>query len=450
MLYSNENILFYLNQHPTVCVLGGGKTGKSTYDFLKSLHLNPFLVDRNPVNGYNTFSDSNLLSSLPDFQILIKSPGISPNHPLLIESRKQKKSIFSEIDLASAFFRGKIISITGTDGKSTTTALTSHLIQKAYPKTKMGGNIGTPFLDFCREDLDFAVLELSSYQLEDSSTIPSIASCILNLANDHLERHGTLENYRNAKLKIINHQNPDHVFITSSGFMKSLKDHEIRSKTLIFGIEEGPDAKINFKEKTIQTPKHIYSYEKFQPEGNHNLLNLCASLLLAEVADCDPGILETAIETFSGLKHRFQTFANYKSTKFINDSKSTNSHSLVAGVKGLSTDIAYFLILGGRPKEEPLDQLFLALRENPPKKILLFGEASEIWGNEFEKEFPERLLKIRYLKDSFDCIESQWKSEAYDRILFSPGGSSFDEFSNFEERGDFYMENILKRLNPGE
>ena len=115
-------------------------------------------------------------------------------HPILLELRKNSIPVVSEIELARHFFKGKIIGITGTDGKSTTTALTYHIIQKSFPKSKMGGNIGVPFIEFCLEDLDIAVLELSSYQLDDSSLLDLDVSAVLNIAPDHLERHKTMEN----------------------------------------------------------------------------------------------------------------------------------------------------------------------------------------------------------------------------------------------------------------
>ena len=178
-----------LKNKPRVLVIGGGITGKAVVEFLKKFDCEILLVDGKPqpsICGISYFPDSIELSALGEIQLAVKSPGFKPSHPLVVKLNEAGIPIVSEITLARSFFRGKIIGITGTDGKSTTTALTFHIIQKSFPKSKMGGNIGVPFIEFCEEDLDFAVLELSSYQLDDSDYLNLDISAILNIAPDHL------------------------------------------------------------------------------------------------------------------------------------------------------------------------------------------------------------------------------------------------------------------------
>ncbi|MCB1160828.1 MAG: UDP-N-acetylmuramoyl-L-alanine--D-glutamate ligase, partial [Leptospiraceae bacterium] len=186
-------------------ILGGGLSGRAATKLLENLSQKLLLCDKTPQMGLNCPQETDELKNFRYFKpdLIIKSPGISPDHPILQSAKQTQTPIWSEIDLAYLFFKGKIIAITGTDGKSTSTALTGHLLQASGFKTKTGGNIGLPFSEICLDDIDLAVLELSSYQLDDSQFFRAETGCILNIAPDHLERHKTMENYAEAKKKIF-------------------------------------------------------------------------------------------------------------------------------------------------------------------------------------------------------------------------------------------------------
>jgi len=440
------NPIEVLKTKPTVLVIGGGITGKSVVDFLTKFECKILLVDSKPqqnISGITFYPDTTEFASLGKIDFAIKSPGFKPNHPILLELRKKAIPVLSEIELARHFFKGKIIGITGTDGKSTTTALTYHIIQKSFPKSKMGGNIGIPFIEFCMDDLDFAVLELSSYQLDDSGFLDLDVCAILNIAPDHLERHGTMENYLEAKKRIINRTSPNSVFITNERLFPklNLSPNDLKGKFLLFGETNDSSAKILLEEGKIITYKFSYSTKEFPLEGKHNLENLSASILLSEAAGCLPENIQTAISDFTGLLYRFQKIKTWNGITFINDSKSTNIHSMLSGLSGIESKTPIILILGGKQKNEELSPLTNRLKELNVV-VFLIGEARLHWEKELRNCLNERLLIKENLTEAIKTIREKVNESKFDMILFSPACASFDQYNNFEERGRHFTDLI--------
>lgn len=423
-----------------ICVFGGGTTGQAVVSFLQKYKKDFFLIDSTKKSSeYICFPDTVAFSSLPSFTLLIKSPGVSPSHPLLLATQEKNIPILSEIALARSFFKGKILGITGTDGKSTTTALTHHILSSSFPKSKPGGNFGIPFIEFCEEDLDFAVLELSSYQLEDSPLLELNSSAFLNLAADHLERHKTMEAYRNAKLKIVDIQNPLHTFVINERLQKEINTTPFLCKTQSFGISKDSSARILSSSSIIQTKLFAYEIQNFPLLGFHNLENLAASILLCESVHCPPEKIQTAIAEFQGLKYRFENIHTYKGATFINDSKSTNLHSLLSGIHGYSPEDRLVFILGGRPKLEPIESLVQRLLILKPLRIYVYGEAVDAWKESFS------CLEFKAVKNPSEALVSiyeDWKQLLPKQILFTPGCASFDLYKNFEERGKKFTDSV--------
>lgn len=386
------------------------------------------------------FSDSVSLSEIGEINLIIKSPGISPNHHILQEAKTLQIPIYSEIDLANYFYKGRIIGITGTDGKSTTTALTGFLLNEQGFNSKAGGNLGIPFSEFCLFDLDYVVLELSSYQLEDSKSFHSHISCLLNLAPDHLERHKTMENYLDAKMKIIQNSEASDVFIVNRNLKNEIQKYleDYKGSVLYFGYDKEADAYIDLENFLINTKKFQYSFKSYKLQGHHNLENLAASILICENCNSDPIRLQKSIFKFYGLKHRFQYVGKIGTTIFINDSKATNIHSLLSGLSYLKKDEIIFLIIGGQTKKEDLTPLLNRLKELNVT-IFLFGEAIEVWREELSKSLPGK-LNIQYdLDKTFQKIKEMMESVTPNYVIFSPGCASFDQYQNFEQRGEHFI-----------
>ncbi|MDZ4724796.1 MAG: UDP-N-acetylmuramoyl-L-alanine--D-glutamate ligase [Leptospira sp.] len=439
-----------LLQFDEFLVLGGGISGESAGKLLKKYGKNVRLADSAyPKDQNNVFSeiisDKDTKLALEKTQVIIKSPGVLPDHPILLEANKRNITVISEIYLGRLFFQGTLIGITGTDGKSTTTALTHHIIKTQFPKSQVGGNLGLAFTSFCDEDLDLVVLELSSYQLDDSPNLHLTSSCIITLAPDHLERHKTMESYALAKWKILDHQNPNHICITQTSVLSQLPNHRtpFKGKMILFG--ENQDIKIASESKIITTEKNSYDTNSFQLPGFHNLQNLAVAIGLSETVGVLRENIQKAIPTFTGLPHRFQKInqtnwknKSYKEVQFINDSKSTNFHSMLSGISGYSNATKLYLILGGEPKKENLYPFFDRIK-GLDAEILIYGKAREYWKEDFEIQKEIKADFVNTIEDAVIHIKERLKPDKNICVILSPACASFDQYKNFSERGDHFV-----------
>lgn len=443
----DKSTLFQLE---TFLVLGGGLSGESAARLLAKKGKTVFLADKNANHKADspfvaTFLETTEWKDLPKVQMVIKSPGISPEHPLLTEAEQRGIPILSEIYLGRLFFHGTLIGITGTDGKSTTTALTHHLIKAKFTNSEVGGNLGLPFTSFCDENLDLVVLELSSYQLEDSPNLNLSASAIITLAPDHLERHKTMERYAKAKWNIVAHNDKNHTLVTQKKVMDLMppKKNEFVGRQLFFGISESID--IRDKENLIKTPNGIYHTNEFKLTGYHNLQNLSVAIALSETVGLTQEEIQGRIGSFQGLPHRFQSIPleDYDSSvfgkiQFINDSKSTNLHSMLSGIAGYSKDDHLILILGGDPKNENLFPLFDHLKDLDAK-IFIYGKASEVWKMDFQKSGIQNVHYVHRLEEAIQQIKLILDRNEQTTVILSPAAASFDQYKNFSERGDHFV-----------
>ncbi|GBF48633.1 UDP-N-acetylmuramoylalanine--D-glutamate ligase [Leptospira ryugenii] len=433
-------------------VIGGGISGESAgklladegkivslYDRSKPENLSPFWT--------NFYDDSRSEEAVEASEILIKSPGVSPEHPILLLAEKKQKPILSEIYLGRLFYTGNLIGITGTDGKSTTTTLTYHLIRAKFPNSAVGGNLGEPFTSFCKGNWDFVVLELSSYQLEDSPPLHPLVSAITNLATDHLERHKTMERYFYAKSKIADLGSEGHTFITQSHLWDEFpkKPERVKAKVLTFGTATGEDIEIQGKAKKIITKQAVYSTDSFPLPGDHNLQNLAVAIGIAESLGIESDTIQSSFISMEGLSYRYAKVKlpkpKYPNVTFINDSKSTNMNSLLAGLNGFSKEDRLYLILGGEPKEESLAPFF-AKWKDLDAEVWIYGNAAKIWEEKFRKEAPKQNFTFA---DTVQTVLKEIKSKIEYSItnnltlpvtvLFSPACASFDQYKNFSERG---------------
>lgn len=423
-----------------VGILGAGVTGLALAKFLDRKKIEYVLLDKTkPVVNIPFLSDSVNWEQVSDIAFFLKSPGIKPDHPLILQLNARNIPLLSEIEFASYFFSGKILGITGTDGKSTTTSLCFHILNHVLGNAKMGGNIGTPFIEFCEDDLEYAVLELSSYQLDDSEYVPVLSGAILNIAQDHLDRHKTMENYIQAKWKIVDPWNSHYTLVLNQR-QKNLftKRKQISGQTLYFGFSKEADGYIDIESKSIKTKNAVYSYINFPLEGAHNLENLAASILLVESVCKNYSQIQMAIETFQGLSHRFQKFHIWNGIQFINDSKSTNLHSMLSGLKGFSKKDRIVLILGGQPKIEDYEELFKRIEELNCF-VLLFGDARDVWENDLQRILKDQYFSFDALPELVYFLKKLIHLNPVDHVIFSPAGASFDRYKNFEERGNHFM-----------
>ncbi len=444
-------------------ILGGGISGDSAARLLKKYNKTVYLADRKQTNPPDSpyslvFSDENIQEATANIQCVIKSPGISPTHPILASAKSKKIPILSEIALGRIFYQGKLVGITGTDGKSTTTALTHHILSSEYPNAVVGGNLGRPFTDFCDQNADLVVLELSSYQLEDSPNLNLTVSAITNLAPDHLERHKTMENYLAAKWKVADLENPNHCFLTQRKIWNRIEEKKSTypGKVIFFGENLDDGIRIDPVKRLISTSKDTYETNSFPLPGNHNLQNLAVAIGIAEVLHVPKEKIISRFSDFEGLPHRFKKLKTSEHPLFpkltvINDSKSTNLHSMLSGLSGFSHQDKVYLILGGEPKEESLDPFFARWKEIDCE-VWVYGKAAEVWKQNFQTNGNDRFHLVPRVEEALRQIKTILISETKDKLtsqnrtlLFSPACASFDLYKNFTERGEDF-ERCVKEL----
>jgi len=410
-----------LKEH-TFLVYGLGLSGLSVIKFFKKNNFKNFTIwDDNKTNLLKSHRTRNLELTLNKVDYIVLSPGISAfkNKKL----RKYKKKIITDIDLFFlSNYKSKSIVVTGTNGKSTTCKLIAHLLKKNKLKFSLGGNIGTPILDIKKSNNSYVIIEASSYQLSHSKFINPDFGLFLNLTNDHLEWHGSMKNYLNSKLKIFNHQTDNQFAIINKNFKK------------IF-------IKKNFLGKLILPNKKEYDKIKYKINNDYltsniNEENMSFIYSFSKLLKIRQESFIEAMKTFKGLPHRFEIFLKKKEVTFINDSKAT---SFVATQAALSSLKNIYWILGGLPKKG--DKVILSKYKSNIIKCYLIGKNI----NFFKKQIKGKLVFsiTKNLKNSLIQISKDIKLQKNNKksVLLSPAAASFDQFINFEKRG-----NEFKRL----
>ncbi len=398
-------------------VYGLGLSGRSVVRFFKKKNIKKFKVwDDKQKNILNKYRPKKLNETLKEVDYIVLAPGIS-----LIKNKnlsKFKKKIITDIDL---FYlnknKSKSVVVTGTNGKSTTCKLLAHLLKKNKLKFSLGGNIGTPILDIKNSKNSFIVIEASSFQLSHSKFICPDYAFFLNLTNDHLDWHGNKRHYLNSKLKIFRLQNKSQYAIIGKKLKKNFIIKNFSSKLII--------------SKTKEYKKIKYKIKNDYLKLNINDENMSFVFTFAKLLKIKEKNFVTAMKSFKGLSHRFEIFLKKNSITFINDSKAT---SFIATQSALSSLKNIYWILGGLPKKG--DKLKVSKFKKKIIKCYLIGRNI----NFFKKQIKGKLVFsiTKNLKNSIIQILKDCKLQKnIDRtILLSPSAASFDQFSNFENRGE--------------
>ena len=361
---------------------------------------------------------------------IIVSPGIPMSHPLLVEASRRKIPVMTEIDLALREYNGALFAITGTNGKSTTCAMIYHLLRKRGVDAALGGNFGEPPTQMLAEGklAPYLILELSSYQLEQSASVKPKLAIFTSFSHDHLARHGSLGGYLKAKWRVFEHMPQGSLAIVPMNIL-------LEAKTYGLGIDEK-------NTRIISDTDYLLSLAPKSIAEPHNRLN--AGFAISAVAHSfgsDVRDISPLLSDFVGLRHRCELIGRINNLPVINDSKSTNVESTVVALQG--QDRPVILMMGGQGKGESYLPI-LQLKEKIAA-IVTFGAsgpeiARDLRGTVRVHEFPS-------LRIALDQIAGIIKQEVAP-ILFSPACASFDEFSNYEHRGEVFQASISPLLDP--
>ena len=429
-------------------ILGIGISGMSCIEFFNKININYKVFDTRDKKYFNDYNIQNINTKsfycgeypddfLDDIDEVIVSPGLNKNHKIFSDIVSNKINIITDIDIFKRYCKSKIISVTGTNGKTTVVTMLEHALNTIGYKAVACGNNGVPPLTIIDSTYDYVILELSSYQLEYMSDLKSFISIITNIDYDHLDRHENIENYSYVKLSIFN----DSIFRLATNSIKQLTDDVKQIK--FYGLCDNGSLMINdnvieglyYDETTI-----YYKEKKLEYRGKHNLNNILSVISALDIINIEIQSVLFSLENYNYLPHRLELIDSTNNINWYNDSKSTNCASTKAALECINKKI--ILILGGSKKEMYYESLS-SLINKKVKLIIFIGE---------NKEYIKSQLKINIQMINADSIESAVElSKLYssdnDNILLSPASPSFDMFENYEERGAAFIlavQNIVK------
>ncbi|MCQ2495122.1 MAG: UDP-N-acetylmuramoyl-L-alanine--D-glutamate ligase [Lachnospiraceae bacterium] len=375
--------------------------------------------------------------------VLILSPGVPKDLPFVLDFEKKGVKIIGEVELAYYYTKGKIVAVTGTNGKTTTTALTGEIMKKAYKNTLVGGNIGIPYTEVCLESTDdgVTVAEMSSFQLDTVETFHPAVSMILNITPDHLDRHHTMQNYINAKLNCTVNQTEDDLCILNYEDEQLRKEAEhIKAKICWFSSKRVLKDGFYYEDGTIYRAvngdsEKVVNVDEMILIGRHNYENVMAAV----AAGCFMGVpmdsIRAALREFTPVEHRIEYVTTINDVRYYNDSKGTNPDASIQAVKAMSGPT--FLIGGGYDKGSEYDEWIEAF-DGKIKKLLLMGQTRE--------KIAECAKKHGF--NDYMFVESMEEAVAYckkealpgDTVLLSPCCASWGMFKNYEERGRIFKD----------
>ncbi len=435
-------------------VVGTGQTGESCMRFFSrsDLAFSVFDTRDNPQGVSHLLQEfSNIdfrfgadkVSVLKEADQLVLSPGVDLSDAIFRTVDVSSKELTNDIAIFSDIAVAPKVLITGSNAKSTVTTLVGKMAESAGLRVAVGGNLGKPALDLLDDETEAYILELSSFQLEYCSNLGAKVAAILNISNDHLDRHHSMDNYQRIKQRIyqgaesiiFNRHDPLTRPVHSSS-LTSLKSFGIDSpKAGHYGVVE-----VDGKQFISRGSDLLLAVEEIPLQGEHNLMNIVAAIAIGDMANIPVNAMVSAIKGFNGLPHRCERVAVIAGVTYYNDSKATNEGATVSAVRSMSkiTNGAVVVILGGRAKQDDFSSLFGQL-QGVRYKVILIGESAEL----IKSFVPEDITVV--FADSLTSAVEQAKaiSIAEDIVLLSPACASFDMFDNFEQRGDIFKQSVL-------
>ncbi|HWY67443.1 MAG TPA: UDP-N-acetylmuramoyl-L-alanine--D-glutamate ligase [Terriglobales bacterium] len=447
-----------------VLVVGLGKSGVASAQFLAARGARvtvsdtrsqselknqiPALLDRGIAvetggHGERTFRDQDLI---------VVSPGVPSDIPQLVRARAQGIPVIGEIELATRFLKGKIVAITGSNGKTTTTTLCGELIASASQRTLIGGNIGTPVILLVDDSTDDTVnvIEVSSFQLETIQTFhPSIA-VVLNITPDHLDRHGSMEAYTAAKARIFENQTVSDYSVLnlddpgSAGLETRTKaqlcwftrKRELSGEQVGAFVRGGEIYWRDFKRED-----KIMPVSEIPLKGAHNLENVLAAVSVGRLCGSDGTSIRDAVRKFKAVDHRLQHIATVAGVEYYNDSKATNVDATIKAIESFPGNI--HLILGGKDKDSDYTLMNNLLRERV-KRVYTIGAAAEKI-----RSHVQSAVEVLPCKTLDNAVErARDLAKVGDVVLLAPACSSFDQFENYEHRGRTFRTLVEQFASP--
>jgi UDP-N-acetylmuramoylalanine--D-glutamate ligase len=379
--------------------------------------------------------------------LIVVSPGVPAKLPQLELARSRGIPVWSEIELAWRFLRGRLVAVTGSNGKTTTTALIAHILRSASIPTLVGGNIGTPLLSLVETSTDstVTVAEVSSFQLETIDSFRPEIGVLLNLTPDHLDRHASFDEYAAAKMRMFDNQIDRDTAVLNADDPEVARRMPTRPQVYWFSREKRVAQGTFLRDGQVFFRAHGSEFalarrDQIPLRGEHNVENVLAACAAAYLAGADPAAIAAGVKSFRAVEHRLEFVAEIGGVSYYNDSKATNVDAAVKAIEAFPGSL--FVILGGKDKGSPYTPLREPLRTRA-KAALLIGAAAEKIAADLQDAVP-------YIHaDTLDRAVQLAAEGAQrgDTVLLAPACSSFDQFENYEHRGRAFKELVVRLEN---
>ena len=441
-----------------VLVIGAARSGIACAKFLAARGATVALNDQKPIEKWNADALALMTEGvgclpgdvpswlLDQIQLVVVSPGVPTNSIPIRYAERAGAEIIGEVELASRYLKGRIVAITGSNGKTTTTTLIGALLKDAGLPTQVGGNIGTPLISLVESSRDggWTVVEVSSFQLETVRDFHPLVAVLLNVTPNHMDRYESFTDYAAAKHRIFASQGPgDVAVLNADDEVVASWASGLRAQVVRFSVKRELDEGLFLRGDKIvsRTPdgqRVLMLRGEVNLRGLHNVENVLASLAAGLSCGASPESMRETVRKFEPVEHRLEFVAEFEGVRFYNDSKATSVDATLKALEAFHDDSGKIvLILGGRGKKASYAPLALLVREKV-RKLILIGEDAEMIASELGKQAPsERATDMKEAVDrSFQAAESG------DMVLLAPACASFDMFDSFEHRGRVFKDEV--------
>jgi UDP-N-acetylmuramoylalanine--D-glutamate ligase len=446
-----------------VLIIGAARSGIAAARFLAARGATVALNDRKPVEewtdearalkaeGVGLLAGDVPMWLMDQIELVVVSPGVSAKKIPVRYMERAGAEVIGEVELAARFLRGRIVAITGTNGKTTTTVLVTELLKGAGLPVQVGGNIGTPLVSLVessRED-GWTVAEVSSYQLETIASFHPTVAVVLNLMPDHMDRYETLTDYGAAKHRIFRNQTESDVAILNADDdIVASWASGLRAHVTLFSVERELEEGLFLRDgrelvsRTRDGERVLLARDEMKLLGLHNVQNVLAALACGLACGASPDSMRETVRNFQPVEHRLERVAEIGGVEFYNDSKATNVDATLKALEAFAEHAGRIvLILGGRGKDAPYAPL-APLIERKARTLVVLGEDAERIERELKAHAP--VVRVKDLREA--VRRAAEAAQPGDVVLLAPACSSWDMFENFEQRGRVFKEAVLEGM----
>jgi UDP-N-acetylmuramoylalanine--D-glutamate ligase len=435
-----------------IVVLGAGESGAGAAVLAKKKGFDVFVSDMSKIaDKYKKLLDDNQIAweegqhtetRILDADEIVKSPGIPDTAPMVVKAKERGIGIISEIEFAGRYTNSKMICITGSNGKTTTTSLIYHIFKAAGYDAGLAGNIGNSLaLQVAEEPHEYYIIELSSFQLDNMYDFRANIAILLNITPDHLDRYDNcMQNYVDSKMRIIQNQEPQDAFIYWNDdpiVKRELQKYDIKAIQYPFSElkEKGSIGYIEAGKYVIEKPEPFnMEQEQLSLTGKHNIYNSLAAGIATNIAGIKKEVIRKSLSDFPGVEHRLEKVCTVRGVQYINDSKATNVDACWYALESMKTKVV--LIIGGKDKGNDYEPIKPLIREKCSAIVYLGADNQKLHDN-----FDQMGIPVRDTHSMKECMAACYElAKPGETVLLSPCCASFDLFKNMEDRGEQFKE----------